>query len=183
MTRAAFLRRWRADIARAEEAMLRDGVLAPLAVVVGRDGSTRLLPVNLRDDSTRASSVNTVRLAAVATDADLVLFRAEVWAVADALGLPEGVAPSASDRRVEAVAVAAMGRVGAGVERRLSLREILRDGEGRPTAFRDLAAAGGTAPGGGDRVGWMLDLLAPRRPSADERALAAALLAAMSART
>jgi hypothetical protein len=179
LTRAAFLRRWRANIAQAEEVLLRDGVIAPLVTVVGNDEAIRLLPLDLRDDAARARSVDMVRLLAVSSDAVLVVLCAEVWAVADGGAIPEGVAPSESDRRVEALAVAVMGRVDSAVERRLSLREILREASGRPVGLRDLARAGGAA---GSHGGWMLDLLAPRRPNAGERALAAVLLATMTRR-
>ena len=178
MTRSALLQRFRADLARAEADLLRDGTLAPLVAVVGRDEVNHVLPLDMRDDTARARSVNTARLVAVAADADLVVFRAEVWVVAGA-ELAEGVTPATSERRVEAVAVAVMGRVAGKIERRVGLREILRDPDGRPTGFRALATSE-TGRLGGAPIGWMTDLLAPRRPTAEAQRLAGALLRVMT---
>lgn len=180
MTRSEFRRRWRRDLAHAEHTLLADGVLTPLVVVVGRDGGSRLMPMDLRDDAAQTRSVNAARLLAVSTDANLVICRCEVWAVVGG-ELADGVTPALSDRRVEAVAVAAAARVGAGVERRLSLREIVRGEDGRPAALRDVPGSRPASTLGGVD-GWMTDLLAPRRPTQDEQVLAGLLLAAMAQR-
>lgn len=180
MNKTEFGRRWKRDLAHAERTLVQDGFLTPLVVVVGRDGGTHLMPIDLGDDAARAQSVNAARLLAVSTDASFVMVRCEVWVIVGG-ELVEGVTPSTSDRRVEAVAVAAAARVGAGVERRLSLREIVRGEDGRPTTLRDLSGSGPTSSLGGVD-GWMTDLLAPRSPTEDERALAGLLLAAMARR-
>jgi hypothetical protein len=180
MNKTEFSRRWRRDLAHAEQTLLRDGVLAPLVVVVGRDGATRLMPIDIQNDAARARSVNAARLLAVSTDADLVMVRCEVWVIVGG-ELAEGVTPGTSDRRVEAVAATAAARVGAGVERRLTLREIVRGQDGRPAALRDLPGSGPASTLSGVD-GWMTDLLVPRRPTEDERALAGLLLATMARR-
>jgi hypothetical protein len=180
VTKAGFLRRWRRDLAHAERTLLRDGFPGPMTVVVGRDGTERIIGMDLCDEAARARSVDMVRLVAVASDAALTLFRAEVWIVVGG-ELPDGVTPGASDRRVEAVAVAAAARIGESVERRLSLREILRGEDGLPVGLRDLPGSR-PAPTLGGVDGWMTDLLAPRRPTQDEQVLAGLLLAAMAQR-
>ncbi|WP_237212996.1 hypothetical protein [Falsiroseomonas oryziterrae] len=180
MTKTEFGRRWKRDLAHAERTLVQDGFLAPLVVVIGCDGVTHLMPMDLRDEAARTRSVNAARLLAVSADAHLVICRCEVWmVVADELA--EGVTPASSDRRVEAVAVTAAARIGKGVERRLSLREIVRGEDGRPAALRNLSGSGPASTLNGVD-GWMTDLLAPRRPTEDERALAGVLLAAMAQR-
>lgn len=177
VNRAAFERRWRADLQHAEATLLKDGALAPLFVVVGRDGRTILVPGDFRDEATKRRSADTARLAAVASDAELALLRSESWAVTGP-ELPSGVSPSTSDRRVEVVSVMASARIAGRIIRRASLREILRGSDGRPVALRDLP---GASEGAG-MEGPMLDLLPPIRPTAEQRALAVALLAAMAGR-
>ncbi len=180
MTKSEFNRRWRQTLTQSKKALLQKGVLTPLVVVVGRDRETRLLPLDLRDNSASMRSINAARLLAISIDAELALFRGEVWVVVGG-ELVQGVTPASSDRRVEAVAVAAAARVGAGVERRLSLREIVRGEDGRPPALRDLKGSKHARSVGGVD-GWMTDLLPPRRPSPDEQALAGLMLAAMAGR-
>lgn len=180
MTKTEFGRRWKRNLAHAERALVQDGFLTPLVVVVGCDGETHLMPMDLRDEAARLRSVNAARLLAISADAHLVICRCEVWMVVGS-ELTEGVTPASSDRRLEAVAVTAAARVSAGVERRLSLREIVRGPDGRPAALRDLPGSRPASTLGGVD-GWMTDLLAPRRPTEEERALAGALLAAMAQR-
>jgi hypothetical protein len=177
MNRAAFERRWRADLKHAEATLLKDGTLEPLFIVVGRDGRTLLLPGDFRSEATKRRSADTVRLAAVASDAELAILRCESWVV---MGqeLPAGVTPANSDRRIEVVSVMASVRIGGRIAYRASLREIVRGTTGRPEGLRELP----DALDGAGLEGPMVDLLPPNRPTAEQRALAAALLAAMAER-
>ena len=93
-------------------------------------------------------------------------------------GLPAGVSPASSDRRPEAVLVAASGHINMGgqarTERLLSLQEIVRGADARPSGLRERPLPKTT-----HHEGWMTDLLPPRRPTASEQELAAMLLKVM----
>lgn len=179
MTRAEFRRRWRRDVRQAGDTLIREGHLAPLVAVVGRDGGLHLVAPDFRDEAAKARAITAARLTAVAVDAVYVMLRCEVWAVTG--DLPADVAPADSDRRTEAVLVAASARVvGGGVEHLSRLVGIERGGDGRPVGLRDLRAG----RGGPDlaATGWVADLLPPLRPTEEQRGLAALLVTEMRRR-
>jgi hypothetical protein len=104
------------------------------------------------------------------------MVRAESWLV---LGqLEQGVTPSQSDRRIEVVSVVMSARAGRRIVHRSSLREIVRDAEGKPKALVEVQTLGGKL----DMKGPMFELLPPQRPDAGQRALAAAIVQVMQER-
>lgn len=178
MTPATFEARWAHDLAHAEKTLLADGHLAPLFIIIGADGRSTVVPAIFSDQETKAHFFNLARLTAIAEDAEAVLIRTEAWAVVGD-DLAVGLSPSQSDRRIEVVSVAATARYGKKVIHRLSMREILRADDGQPVGLREVSV-----PEGGDEAirGEMFDLLPPRRPSRDERAMAKTLLEVMKER-
>ncbi|MBS7792459.1 hypothetical protein KTR66_20875 [Roseococcus sp. SDR] len=176
MTPAQFEARWKHDLAHAEKTLIKDGHVSPLFIIVGADGTTRLLPASFVDDETKAKFMDLARLTAISVDAEMVLLRAESWVV---LGqLPEGVSPSQSDRRVEVMSVAGSARVAKRIVHRASLREIVRGADARPTGLKDIALPKGKV----DTAGPMFELLPPKRPDAGQQALAAAMVQVMQER-
>jgi hypothetical protein len=175
--RTDFQRRWTGDVAHAEATLMKDGVLAPLFVITGHDGRSLLIPADFSSANAKQHAITMARLAAIASDADLVLLRCESWIVVGP-ELAPGVTPATSDRRVEAVTVFAAGRIGSVIERRASLREIVRGPDGRPASLRDIAAPAGLE----QFEGAMLDIQPPRRPTHEQQELAATLLAVRSSR-
>lgn len=177
MSPSQFRIRWKRDLDHAEATLLREGSVAPLFAVVAADGKNAVLAADFSDDEAKRRSLEVVRLAAMAADARAVFMRMESWLV---LGdpLPEGLSPSRSDRRVEVLMVAALARSGEGLEKRFSLREIVRGEDGLPVSLRELSS-----PDDALARGPMFDLLPPRPPSALERAYAAAVLERMGSAT
>lgn len=176
MTPAALAARWRHDLNHAERTLLKDGFVSPLFVVQGADGSERIVPGSFASAEEKARAYDLVRLMAIAHDAELVMVRAESWLV---LGqLPEGISPSQSDRRIEVVSLAMSARVGRRVVHRSSLREIMRDADGKPTGLAEVRLPKGKL----DMAGPMFELLPPKRPDAGQRALAAAMVQVMQER-
>ncbi len=163
------------DAQHSEAVLLRDGSLAPFVALTTADGT--LIPVvpDFSSADMKAASMTAVRLLAIAEDAVLASHFSEVWMV---VGQPTpGVAPSESERRVEAVAVVVQGRVDNEVVSLSSVREILRGKDGQPTGLRALGLPGeeGTASLGGP----MSELLPPERPTEMQRAVAGAALVRM----
>lgn len=176
MTPAALATRWRHDLSHAEKTLLRDGFVSPLFVVRGVDGTECVIPASFASPEDKSRAYDLVRLMAVACDAELVMSRAESWLV---LGqLPEGIAPSQSERRIEVVSLTMSARVGKRVVNRSSLREIMRDTDGKPTGLTEV----GLPKGKLDMAGPMFELLPPVRPDAAQRALAAAMVQVMQER-
>jgi hypothetical protein len=176
MTPAQFEARWRHDLAHAEATLRKDGFVSPLFVVRGADGTERVIPASFASAEEKALAYDLVRLMAVACDAELVMCRAESWLV---LGqLPEGIAPSQSDRRIEVVSLTMSARVGKRVVNRSSLREIMRDVDGKPSGLAEVGLPNGKL----DMAGPMFELLPPVRPDAGQRAMAAALVQVMQER-
>ena len=179
MTPADFEKRWKHDLAHAEKTLLKDGFVAPLFIVMGRDGATSLVPASFPDGATKAKFIDLARLQCVAVDAELVLLRTESWVVVGD-ELPDGVSPGQSDRRIEAVSLTASARVGKRVVPRASTREILRGPDGRATGLRDVHVPRDRPDDA--TAGQMFHLLPPVRPTAEQRAMAQVLVEAMKQR-
>jgi hypothetical protein len=176
MTPAQFAARWRHDLCHAEATLRRDGFVSPLFAVLGADGSERVIPASFASPEDKSRAYDLVRLMAIACDAELVMCRAESWLV---LGqLPDGIAPSQSDRRIEVVSVVMSARVGRRVVQRSSLREIMRDADGKPTGLAEVRLPKGKL----DMAGPMFELLPPNRPDAQQQAMAAAVVQVMQER-
>ena len=162
-------RRWAHDLAHAEMTLLKDGEVHPFFVVIGRGGATYPILANFDSPDLKEMTYAMVRCACIAHDAALVISRGEVWMVVGT-DLPEGVSPSRSDRRIEAVVVTAAARLGEGdgeVIFRSSLREILRGPDGKATGLRDVVLPEGDEEA--EHQGAIVDLLLAERPSPAER--------------
>lgn len=179
MTPADFEKRWKHDVAHAEKTLLKDGLVGPLFIFVGGDGSTSLVPATFSDEATKAKFMDLARLHCVAVDAELVLLRTESWVVVGD-ELPNGISPARSDRRIETVSVTGSARVGKRVVHRASVREILRGADGRAAGLREVRPARDRQ--GEEASGPMFNLLPPLRPTAEQRALAGALVEVMKQR-
>lgn len=166
-------RRFEHDKRWVTEAILKDGSLTPLLVIVG--DAPAVLPMNAL--GSRAVAWQVARLVAIAHDAQAVVMIGEVWTVPpDAtLDLEEAdLTPSQSDRRIECVSVALHYRHAGRVHLLSSLRAIERDATGmiiglgreQITGTMELREAGGS----------FADVLPPRSPSALERAAARKLV-------
>ena len=177
MTPAALAARWRHDLNHAEKTLIKDGFVAPLFIIVGADGATRLVPASFADEEKKAQFMDLARLTAISVDAEMVVLRAESWVVVGG-DLPDGISPSQSDRRVEVVSVAGSARVGKRIIHRASLREIVRGEDARPTGLKDIALPKGAT----DAQGPMFELLPPKRPDAQQQAMAAAVVQVMRER-
>ena len=178
MTPAEFERRWKHDVAHAEKTLVKDGFLAPLFIVVDRDGQIHIVPASFSDEETKRFFIDLVRMTAIAVDADAVIARMESWAV---LGdpPPEGVSPSQSDRRVEVVAVFMCAHVGKRTMRRASIREIIRNDDGNAVGVWNINLPENDSD---QSAGTMFDLLPPIRPTLEQRAVAAAVVEEMRRR-
>ena len=177
MTPKQFDSRWRQELVYAEKALFEDGIVHPLYAVVGGDGVTIPVAAEFEDGQAKDRSLSVVRLLAVASNAIAVIHRAEAWIVAG--DLADGISPSQSDRRRKVLLVTAQARLKGKTVRRFSLREIERGDEGRPVALRGLQLPSSD----GNLEGPMADLLPPLAPTAEQRALAAALLERMQERS
>jgi len=173
MTPKQFDVRWRQELAYAKKVLFEDGIVHPLYAVVREDGVTMPVAANFEDGQAKDRSLMVVRLLAVASNAIAVIHRAEAWIVAG--DLAEGISPSQSDRRREVLVVTAQVRLKGKTVQRFSLREIERGDEGRPVALRGLQLP----KSDGNLEGPMADLLPTTAPTAEQRALAAALLERM----
>lgn len=180
MSPSEFEKRWAHDLRHAEQTLLKDGLLAPLFIVVGADGRSSLIPAAFPNPATKAFYMNLARMQAVAVDAEAVLMRTESWLVVG--DLPEGVSPGQSDRRIEVVSVAATARYGRKIIHRLSTREIVRDAAGKPVGLKEVRIPGAAGDAMDGAAGPMFDLLPPIRPGREQQEQAAILVEAMKAR-
>ncbi len=165
------------DVRHAESVLLQDGHLAPMFAATSGDG--RLLPVmaDFGSPEAKEACITAVRLLCIAKDAMMAVHMAEAWLVVG--DLAPGVSPGQSDRRVEAVLVSIDGRIGGGVKRLSSVREILRGADGRPTGLHPLTLPGGTRRSQVDLGGPMSELLPPRLPTRERRLVARVALERM----
>ena len=182
MSPADFEKRWQYDLRHAEQTLLRDGMVAPLFIILGADGRTSLIPADFPDAETKGRFMDLPRLQAIAVDAEAVMLRTESWMVVGR-ELEPGVAPGHSDRRIEVVSLAATARYGKRVIQRLSAREIVRDGDGKPVGLREVRVPGHDHGALEGAEGPMFDLLPPVRPDREQRELAAAMVEVMKSRT
>lgn len=186
MTPAQFEARWRHDVDHAEATLRRDGFVSPLFAVLGADGGERVIPASFASPEDKSQAYDLVRLMAIACDAELVMCRAESWLVLVGVSplakapeqLERGVSPSQSDRRIEVVSVAISARVRRRVVHRSSLREIVRDENGKPKGLVEVRIPDGKL----DMKGPMFELLPPVRPDAQQQAMAAAIVQVMHER-
>lgn len=156
----------------ADQALVEYGRLDPMYLVVDHKGMGQLVGADNSTPERKEASWELVKLLAVAADAELVLSRAEAWIV---LGDPvPGVAPSQSDRRREVITVFASARIDGRIVSRMSLREISRGPDGKPTGTVPVELPDGDD--GNGLEGPMAQLLPPRPPTAAERRAARATI-------
>lgn len=178
MTPSAFEARWRHDLDHAEKTLIKDGHVAPLFIIVGLDGQSSLIPAVFPDAETKARYFDVARMQAIAVDAEAVLLRTESWLVAG--DLADGIGPAQSDRRIEVVSVTATVRLGRKISSRLSVREIVRDDQGRAVGLRDVPMLADSKAAEGAK-GPMFELLPSPRPSRKQQQQAAVLVESMKA--
>ena len=166
------------DVEHAEAVLLRDGALAPFVALTSATGHFIPIVPDFSTPEMKNASMVAMRLLAIAEDAVLASHFSEVWLV---VGEPtNGVPPSQSERRIEAVAVVVQGRVDNKVVSVSSVREILRGDHGQPTGLRALGLPG--EAGAASLGGPMSELLPPERPAETQRAVARAALIRMGVR-
>lgn len=162
------------DVAFAESRIMARGEVAPMFSVHfekdGQDGIAALIG-DFASYETKMTSVNMVKIIAVAVDAYAVTLMTEAWVAHVDKNMDKAVAdlaPSDRQDRKEIVMVT-MSRRDAGPL--FSAREIVRDADGRVTGL-----AADTA---GDHTGFegrMANLMPERRPTAHEQRRAESLL-------
>jgi hypothetical protein len=157
----------------AETAIVKDGRLTPLLVVVGDEPA--VLPMDAL--GSRAFAWQAARLVAIAHNAQAVAVIGEAWTVSRRLaerGLAE-IKPSQSDWRIECVTVTLHYRHAGRVHLLSSIRAIVRDATGTITGLGREQITGSTQPR--EAGGSFADVLPERAPSATERAAARELVA------
>lgn len=177
MTHDEFDQRWTTALGVAKMTLIRDGLLHHTFLVVGRDGRGGPVAADFASARAREDSYALLRLACVAADAVFVAYLGEAEAAAGDVLTPGGCA-AVPEARLDVLVVSAAARAGdeGRVTFRASLREILRDTDGRATGLRPLAL-----PRSGDAdedepngtadayAGPLADVLPRERPTPAER--------------
>jgi hypothetical protein len=143
------------------------GFFRTMFVIRGHDG--QVIPIMVAGGE-KADAYRMVQLAAVAHDAEAVSCISEAWTLPPEATMPN-LLPSESERRIEVIAVQLVTLD----EALCSMREILRDAEGRITGLGPERVKP-TATPAGDFSGTMSKVVPSRRPDPDAQAEARALL-------
>jgi hypothetical protein len=158
---------FKTDCQFASTALIRHGELAPMFVVHSRDG--RMVPVLVAIERDAAYTV--ARLVCIAYDAIAISMIAEAWTATEQKDRPPSVVPIRErEDRMEVVSVA---MVASEPERCqfTSLREIIRDWNGKITGVGPELI-----PEDAQGEGTLFELLPPHPPSKMERQAAQVLL-------
>lgn len=169
-TRKELEESWQADLAAAKALLFEVGSVQPVFFVRSREGATVPVQGFWRDNGDKAVVRNIVRLLCVAMDAASIGWVGEAWVVV-APGTLD-VAPSKSHRRREVVVASFEARPDDCPEglRRFEMREIVRDGDGRPSGTAPLDIPEGAQGRSFDME--TDDLLPPHRPTRVQRVVA-----------
>lgn len=169
MTPDALITRFEWDVAHAARTLREEGTVHPLFAVVDGHGRTRPVAADFSSEEAKGVSFAIVRLMCTADSAVAVFHRSEAWLV---LGdTAPGLSASQSERRIEALLVSCMARVGGATQQKVSLRGIERDLTGAVAGLHDLAVPGlgGAGMQGIELQGRIMDLLPAEPPNFAER--------------
>lgn len=160
------LKAFRRDCDFAAKHLKLQGFFRTMFVIRGHDG--RVIPIMVAGGE-KADAYRMVQLAAVAHDAEAVSCISEAWTLPEAT--MTNVLPSESERRIEVIVVQLVTLD----EALCSMREILRDAEGRITGLGPERMKPTVTPAR-DFGGMMSKVVPSRRPDPDAQAEARALL-------
>ena len=165
--KSKLLKGFRRDCDFAAKHLKLQGFVRMMFVIRGHDG--QVIPIMIAGGD-KENAYRMVRLAAIAHDAEAVSCISEAWTLPPEATMP-AVLPSESERRIEVIAVQLVTHD----EALASMREILRDAEGRITGLGPERMKQTVTPAG-DFGGMMSEVVPPRRPDRGQRAAAQALL-------
>lgn len=162
-------KQFKSDCAFAEKHLVEDGEVSRLFILRDAAGKAQFMPARWGSDAQRGMYLELARTLAIALDARSITTLTEGWSAPET---ESGLTPSQSDLRREVLCVTMCAITAQGErEVRMSIREILRGADAKPTGLGPEQIKPSDKPGGE-----LLELLPPDPVSPEQQRAARAAI-------